>query len=106
MIWKGIVVFGGGIALLVILLLISLTQGQADIHVQTIIHSILSPDGNNLEHNMIRGMRMPRAVMAMLAGAALAVSGALLQTVTRNPLASAGTFGINEIGRASCRESV
>lgn len=87
---------GGGLISLSLLLFISLTQGEADIALSTVIDAIFSPNREEVQdHAMILGLRMPRAVMAMLAGAALAVSGALLQTVTRNPLASAGTFGIN-----------
>jgi iron complex transport system permease protein len=92
--WKSIFVFGGGLFLLAVLLFASLTQGEAKLSVQTVIDAIVAPNGS-VEHNTILGLRLPRTVMAMLAGAALAVSGALLQTVTRNPLASAGTFGIN-----------
>ena len=40
-------------------------------------------------------VRLPRTVMGLLAGAALAVSGVLMQTVTRNPLASETTLGVN-----------
>lgn len=40
-------------------------------------------------------MRIPRTLLAVLAGAALALSGALLQGMTRNPLADPGIFGVN-----------
>lgn len=56
--------------------------------------ALLHPQ-DTLTHNLILGLRLPRAVMGVIAGAALAVSGVLLQTVTRNPLASASTLGIN-----------
>lgn len=39
--------------------------------------------------------RVPRTLLALIVGAALGVSGALLQGVTRNPLADPGIFGIN-----------
>ncbi|MFT4051658.1 MAG: iron chelate uptake ABC transporter family permease subunit [Microbacterium sp.] len=39
--------------------------------------------------------RVPRTVMALLAGAALALSGALMQAITRNPLADPGILGVN-----------
>lgn len=92
--WKSILVFGGGLLALAALLFASLTQGEASITVKTVIDAILSRE-DSLQHNLVLGMRLPRAVMGMLAGAALAMSGVLLQTITRNPLASAGTFGIN-----------
>ncbi|WP_180900743.1 FecCD family ABC transporter permease [Martelella soudanensis] len=40
-------------------------------------------------------MRIPRTVLAVLAGAALGLSGALMQGMTRNPLADPGLFGVN-----------
>lgn len=40
-------------------------------------------------------MRIPRTVLAVLAGAALGLSGALMQGITRNPLADPGIFGVN-----------
>ncbi|MFE5322827.1 iron ABC transporter permease [Paenibacillus sp. NPDC056579] len=87
-------VFGGGLVLLAALLFVSLMYGEADITLQDVIGAITNPQ-DNPAHHMIRGVRLPRAVMGLLAGAALAVCGALLQTVTRNPLASASTFGLN-----------
>src|SRR5688500_1010758 len=44
---------------------------------------------------VILDMRLPRTVLGVLAGAALAVSGTLLQGVARNPLADPGIMGIN-----------
>lgn len=99
--WKTISVFGGGLISLSLLLFLSLTQGEADVSISQVleaIQSLLSSQGaENIgqEQLVVLGLRLPRTVMAMITGAALAISGALLQTVTRNPLASAGTFGIN-----------
>jgi ABC-type Fe3+-siderophore transport system permease subunit len=92
--WKAFIVFGGGLLALVVLLFLSLTQGEANIGVKTVIDSLINPQ-DTPDHHMVRGLRLPRAVMGLLAGAALAVAGALLQTVTRNPLASASTLGLN-----------
>ncbi|WP_181153151.1 iron chelate uptake ABC transporter family permease subunit, partial [Paenibacillus sp. AR247] len=89
-----LLVFAGGGVLLVILLALSLTQGELHIPLRTVYEAIVHPQ-NIAEHQTIRGLRLPRAVMGILAGAALAAAGALLQTVTRNALAEAGTFGIN-----------
>lgn len=46
-------------------------------------------------HAVLWQVRLPRIATAMLVGAALAVSGALLQTVVRNPLADPGLLGVN-----------
>lgn len=92
--WKPLGVLLGGLAALLILTFLSLTQGLANISVHSVIQALFSPQ-DIADHNMIRGVRLPRTVMGLLSGAALAVSGALMQTVTRNPLASETTLGVN-----------
>lgn len=47
------------------------------------------------EHLIVRNTRLPRALVAATVGAALAASGAVMQTVTRNPLASPSILGVN-----------
>ncbi|WP_199249183.1 iron ABC transporter permease [[Phormidium] sp. ETS-05] len=88
------IVFGGGLFLLVILFCFHITQGQADIDFRTIAPAIFAPD-DSTAHTIVRFSRLPRAAIALIAGAAWGIAGALLQTVTRNPLASASTLGIN-----------
>ncbi|MCM3781361.1 Fe(3+)-hydroxamate ABC transporter permease FhuB [Neobacillus mesonae] len=83
-----------GLISLLVLTFLSLTQGLADISVKTVMQALLSPQ-DIAEHHMIRSVRLPRTVIGLLAGAALAVSGVLMQTVTRNPLASETTLGVN-----------
>lgn len=51
--------------------------------------------GDNENVNVIRDLRLPRILVSILTGAALAVSGVLLQAVMRNPLADAGVIGIS-----------
>ncbi|GAB6928183.1 Fe(3+)-hydroxamate ABC transporter permease FhuB [Paenibacillus sp. JCM 10914] len=84
----------GGVVALLVLSFISLTQGLADISVKTVVQALVSPQ-DIADHHLIRSVRLPRTVMGLLAGAALAVSGVLMQTVTRNPLASETTLGVN-----------
>lgn len=50
---------------------------------------------SNSKMEAIRDLRFPRIIVALFAGAALSVSGALLQAVMRNPLADAGIIGIS-----------
>ncbi len=49
----------------------------------------------SLSRTIVRNIRVPRALVGALAGACLAVSGAILQGIMRNPLASPGTIGVN-----------
>lgn len=93
-IWRPVWLFGGGLLALFIITFLSLTQGLADISVRAVLQAIVAPQ-DIADHHMIRGVRLPRTVMGLLSGAALAVSGALMQTVTRNPLASETTLGVN-----------
>ena len=52
-------------------------------------------DKGNSQMEAIRDLRFPRIIVALFAGAALSVSGVLLQSVMRNPLADAGVIGIS-----------
>ncbi|MTW87705.1 iron chelate uptake ABC transporter family permease subunit [Virgibacillus dakarensis] len=89
-----VLTFGGGIALLCIFVFIHINQGNVSIPVSTVRDAIFAPE-DTLAHHTVRVLRLPRAVMGILAGGALAVAGVVLQTVTKNPLASASTLGIH-----------
>jgi iron complex transport system permease protein len=52
-------------------------------------------DGGASSRDMLLDVRLPRVLLAALVGLSLAIAGLLAQTLTRNPLASAQTFGIN-----------
>lgn len=94
MTWRLIGIFGGGLAVLFVLFLLSLGFGEAKIPAATILDGLLNRQ-DVMEHNLLWDIRMPRTVIGILAGAALAAAGALLQTITKNPLASSDTLGIN-----------
>lgn len=83
-----------GAVLLVVLVLLHVRQGMATISPGEIVAAILDPDGSP-QHQVVRHARLPRVTAGILAGGALGVSGVLLQAVTRNPLASASTIGVN-----------
>lgn len=51
--------------------------------------------GDNYDVTVIKDLRFPRIIIALIAGAALSVSGALLQAVMRNPLAEPGIIGVS-----------
>ncbi|MDQ0207201.1 iron complex transport system permease protein [Alkalicoccobacillus murimartini] len=84
----------GGFIALVLTLFISLTQGRADVSVHDVTQALFNRQ-DLAEHHLIWANRLPRAVMGIISGCALAVAGALMQTVTRNPLASETTLGVN-----------
>ena len=72
----------------------SITWGAADIAFNDIYQAFTAFDGST-NHLIIRTVRLPRSLIAMLVGASLAVAGAIMQGLTRNPLASPGILGVN-----------
>ncbi|ASA26419.1 Fe3+-siderophore ABC transporter permease [Paenibacillus donghaensis] len=94
MTWRVIGIFGGGLAVLFVLFVLSLCFGEANIPAATVFEGLLNRK-DVMEHNLLWDIRMPRTVIGILAGAGLAVAGTLLQTITKNPLASSDTLGIN-----------
>lgn len=81
-----------GLILLLGASLVHLTQGQADITATQLVTDIWK---EGTVRDVVLSLRMPRLVIGLLVGGALAVSGVILQTLTNNPLASASTLGIN-----------
>ncbi|KYG29338.1 FecCD family ABC transporter permease [Alkalihalobacillus trypoxylicola] len=79
--------------LLIMVLIISTTTGSIQLGFLDLIQGLIT--GNNEEVRVIQDLRFPRIIIAIFAGAALAVAGALFQAVMRNPLADAGIIGIS-----------
>lgn len=87
------------IALLLLAILGSIALGAAEIDAGTVWQSVVAYDSTNTAHLIIHTLRLPRALTAVMVGAALGVAGALMQGLTRNPLADPGLLGI-EAGAA------
>ena len=83
-----------GTIILCLSLIASITWGAADIAFNDIYQAFTAFDGST-NHLIIRTVRLPRSLIAMLVGASLAVAGAIMQGLTRNPLASPGILGVN-----------
>lgn len=81
-------------ALLFVSFFLSVRLGQISLPGMTMIEAMVGFDENSAAH-VITYERFSRAFTAALIGSSLAVSGGLLQALTRNPLASPGIFGIN-----------
>jgi iron complex transport system permease protein len=84
-----------GGALLGLALLSSIAFGAAAIAPAEVWTALFAFNPESTEHLIIRTLRLPRAAVAALVGAALGVAGALMQGITRNPLADPGILGIN-----------
>lgn len=83
-----------GLGLLALSLLASVRFGAAEIGTADVIGAFTAYDGSQ-DDIIIRTLRVPRAIIAALVGASLAVAGAIMQGLTRNPLAEPGILGIN-----------
>ncbi|WP_322742766.1 FecCD family ABC transporter permease [Synechocystis salina] len=83
-----------GGAVLLGCLVASILLGAADIDPKTVWQAIFQFDGST-NHLIIRTVRLPRAILAIVVGASLAVAGAITQGLTRNPLAAPDILGVN-----------
>jgi iron complex transport system permease protein len=79
---------------LLVACLASLTIGARSVGVGTMLDAVTAFDPSNGDHAVVLS-RVPRTVVGLLVGAALATAGAALQGVARNPLADPGILGIN-----------
>ncbi len=82
-----------GIVAFVVMFVVSIAFGAADISVKDTVLALVSSTTNDAIL-VIREIRLPRELAAVLVGAALAVSGAIMQGMTRNPLADPGLLGL------------
>ena len=83
-----------GIFAVAMLLLIDILIGMSDIGIKEIIDSIINYSGSK-QDLIIRTVRLPRVLLCILIGASMAISGLIMQNLTRNPLASPQILGIN-----------
>ncbi|MFM9441545.1 FecCD family ABC transporter permease [Streptomyces acidiscabies] len=83
-----------GTAALVLCTALSLALGARSVPLSTVVDALLR-DAHGRDALVVTGLRLPRTVIGLFVGAALGVAGAVAQGVTRNPLASPTTLGIN-----------
>ena len=82
--------------LIVVLFALNLLLGSVSIPVSDVVNILMGGEPQKASwHYIIMESRLPQAITAMLSGGALAVSGLMLQTAFRNPVADPGIFGIN-----------
>ncbi|GGO73524.1 FecCD family ABC transporter permease [Nonomuraea cavernae] len=83
------------LGLLVLMAMASVALGARSVPLSVVIDALTSPDGSS-DHTVIRELRIPRTLLGIGVGASLGLAGALMQSLTRNPLADPGLLGINE----------
>ena len=81
---------------LVGLCLLSLSWGRYTIPPSDVIDTLLNNSQNEIQHNIIFNLRLPRILAAILVGAALAVAGTTYQGIFRNPLVSPDILGVSK----------
>lgn len=84
----------GAIAALLAVCLLSVAVGSREVPLGDVVQALLDPDRHDLASEAVR-LRVPRTVLGLLVGAALALSGVLMQGLTSNPLADPGLLGIS-----------
>jgi len=71
-----------------------ISVGARAVPVAEVWRALTAPDPALFDHAVVRDLRLPRALAAAGVGAALATAGALMQAITRNPLAEPATLGL------------
>lgn len=84
-----------GLVLLVVGIILSMSKGAADIAFATVVQALIAFNPAEINHLILYEFRIPRALTSALVGASLGVAGALMQGMTRNPLASPSLMGLN-----------
>lgn len=88
------VIWGILIIALCILSLVAIAVGSAGYSVPEILRALFSEEKSTIKV-IVLNLRLPRLLLAILIGSSLSASGALLQSVMRNPLADPGTIGVS-----------
>lgn len=83
----------GSVLVLAAAVAMSLTVGPSSVAPSEVWRALVDPVGSD-GHLVVREIRLPRTVLGICVGAALGVAGALIQTLTRNPLAEPGILGV------------
>lgn len=92
---RPVVVGGILVALVLVLFVFALGTGDFPISPDGVISALLG-GGDDGTRFIVRDLRLPRAVCAILVGVALAISGAVFQALTRNPLGSPDIVGFSQ----------
>ena len=82
------------VAVLVLVAFASVAYGSKPIALGTVWDALFHVDRSVDDHLIVRELRLPRTVLGLLVGAALGAAGAVMQGLTRNPLADPGILGV------------
>ncbi|MDN8588097.1 iron ABC transporter permease [Paenibacillus sp. 11B] len=93
--WAATLILIGGILLLALGMALSISFGAADIKLGVVWQAIFNFNPDLTPHQIIWEIRLPRILGGAMVGACFAVAGAIMQGMTRNPLADSGLLGLN-----------
>ncbi len=96
----------GGLLLLFIVLIYSISVGAVTIPPQEVLQTMLGQSVSTKWDSIIWNIRLPQALAAIVAGAGLSVAGVVMQSILRNPLGSPFTLGISNAGAFGAAFSV
>ncbi|GAB3686118.1 iron chelate uptake ABC transporter family permease subunit [Actinocorallia lasiicapitis] len=82
-------------AALLLLCLLSLSFGAKNVPLGQVLDALIGRPVDSLYENVVWEVRVPRTALGLLTGAAIGLSGALMQALTRNPLADPGLLGVS-----------
>ena len=88
-------IFLAAVILFVATAILSICCGVADLTLSQLLKAITEGAGSSFESNIFWYVRLPRTMACIFSGAGLAVSGAVIQSVLSNKLASPGIIGVN-----------
>ncbi|WP_256760423.1 iron ABC transporter permease [Cohnella sp. WQ 127256] len=93
--WAATLILIGGLIALLFGIALSISFGAKDTKLYIVWEAVFSFNPDITEHQIIQELRLPRVLGGAMVGACFAVSGAIMQGMTRNPLADSGLLGIN-----------
>ncbi|MED0705311.1 FecCD family ABC transporter permease [Aneurinibacillus aneurinilyticus] len=93
--WATAIILIGGVVALILSIGLSVSFGVADIKFTTVWEGIFHYNADLTQHQIIQELRLPRVLGGAMVGTSFAVAGAIMQGMTRNPLADSGLLGLN-----------
>ncbi|SHT60193.1 ABC transporter permease protein yvrB [Mycobacteroides abscessus subsp. abscessus] len=93
---RSFIIFITTISLILLITLLSIMFGTKEISINTVWDAVFHFNEGNVDHQIVRTGRIPRALAVLVVGAFLAVAGAVMQGITRNYLASPSLMGVND----------
>jgi ferric citrate transport system permease protein len=91
---RPLTIIAGLVVLVVAASILSIAVGAVPIRLDVIVNTLFDLEGEKQTYIIMKS-RLPRIILALLSGMALGLSGAIIQAVIRNPLASPNIIGIN-----------